>query len=52
MGFAGIKDKAEAKDLWAHLKQFDVDGMQKAACGPAQPIRLCGQRPTWEPSAC
>lgn len=26
MVFAGIKNEAEAKNLWAYLKQYDVDG--------------------------
>ncbi|MCC6888733.1 MAG: c-type cytochrome [Hyphomicrobiales bacterium] len=29
MVFAGIKDEAEAKDLWAFLKQFGPDGKKK-----------------------
>ena len=27
--FAGIKDEQEADDLWAYIKQFDVDGSLK-----------------------
>ena len=29
MIFAGIKNETEAKDLWAHLKQFGADGKKK-----------------------
>ena len=29
MVFAGIKNEAEAKNLWAYLKQYDVDGKTK-----------------------
>jgi cytochrome c len=29
MIFPGIKNEAEAKDLWAYLKQFDADGKKK-----------------------
>ena len=29
MVFAGIKNEAEAKNLWAYLKQYDVDGKIK-----------------------
>jgi hypothetical protein len=43
MAFVGIKDQAEAKNLWVYLKQFGMDGMQKAASGPAQPLRLSGR---------
>jgi len=40
MAFVGIKDVAEAKNLWAYLKQFDADGKQKTAASPAQPLRV------------
>ena len=29
MVFAGIKNEAEAKSLWAYLNQFDADGKKK-----------------------
>jgi len=29
MTFAGIKNEDEAKNLWAYLKQYDVDGKTK-----------------------
>ena len=29
MVFAGIKNEAEAKNLWAHLKQYDGEGKTK-----------------------
>jgi cytochrome c len=29
MVFAGIKNEAEAKNLWAHLKQYGPDGKKK-----------------------
>jgi cytochrome c len=29
MTFAGIKNEAEAKNLWAYLKQYDADGKTK-----------------------
>jgi len=29
MAFAGIKNEAEAKNLWAYLKQYDADGKTK-----------------------
>ncbi len=29
MVFAGIKNEAEAKNLWAHLKQYDAEGKTK-----------------------
>src|SRR5262249_832607 len=29
MAFAGIKNEAEAKNLWAYLQQFDADGKKK-----------------------
>jgi cytochrome c len=29
MVFAGIKDEADAKNLWAYLKQFDAEGKKK-----------------------
>jgi cytochrome c len=29
MAFPGIKNEAEAKDLWAYLKQFDAAGNKK-----------------------
>ena len=29
MIFSGIKNETEAKDLWAHLKQFGADGKKK-----------------------
>ncbi len=29
MTFAGIKNEAEAKSLWAYLKQYDADGKTK-----------------------
>ena len=29
MVFAGIKTEAEAKNLWAHLKQYDAEGKTK-----------------------
>ena len=29
MVFAGIKNEAEAKNLWAHLKQYDAEGKAK-----------------------
>jgi cytochrome c len=29
MVFAGIKNEAEAKNLWAYLKQYDADGKTK-----------------------
>ena len=29
MAFAGIKNEAEAKSLWAYLKQYDADGKTK-----------------------
>ena len=29
MAFAGIKNEAEAKNLWAFLKQYDADGKTK-----------------------
>jgi cytochrome c len=29
MAFAGIKDEAEAKNLWAFLKQYDAEGKTK-----------------------
>jgi cytochrome c len=29
MIFGGIKDEANAKNLWAYLKQFDADGNKK-----------------------
>jgi cytochrome c len=29
MMFAGIKDEADAKNLWAYLKQFDAEGKKK-----------------------
>jgi cytochrome c len=29
MIFAGIKDEADAKNLWAYLKQFDAEGKKK-----------------------
>jgi cytochrome c len=29
MIFPGIKNETEAKDLWAHLKQFGADGKKK-----------------------
>lgn len=29
MIFPGIKNETEAKDLWAHLKQFGTDGKKK-----------------------
>jgi cytochrome c len=29
MIFAGIKNEAEAKSLWAFLKQYDADGKKK-----------------------
>jgi hypothetical protein len=30
MVFAGIKNEQQARDLWAHLKQFDAqDNMKK-----------------------
>ena len=29
MVFAGIKDEADAKNLWAYLKQFDTEGKKK-----------------------
>jgi len=40
MVFVGIKDLAEAKNLWAYLKQFDADGKQKTAARPAERMRL------------
>lgn len=29
MVFAGVKNEAEAKSLWAYLKQYDADGKTK-----------------------
>jgi cytochrome c len=29
MAFAGIKNEAEAKNLWAYLKQYDAEGKTK-----------------------
>ncbi len=29
MVFLGIKDEAEANNLWAYLKQFDAEGKKK-----------------------
>jgi cytochrome c len=29
MMFAGIKDEADAKNLWVYLKQFDAEGKKK-----------------------
>jgi cytochrome c len=29
MIFPGIKNETEAKDLWAYIKQYDVDGKKK-----------------------
>ena len=29
MAFAGIKNEAEARNLWAYLKQYDADGKTK-----------------------
>jgi cytochrome c2 len=29
MVFVGIKDEAQAKNLWAYLKQFGPDGKKK-----------------------
>jgi cytochrome c len=29
MVFSGIKDEADAKNLWAYLKQFDAEGKKK-----------------------
>ena len=29
MTFAGIKNEAEAKNLWAYIKQYDADGKTK-----------------------
>jgi cytochrome c len=43
MVFIGIKDVAEAKNLWAYLKQFGPDGKPKTATRPAQPTRLSGR---------
>lgn len=40
MVFVGIRDAAEAKNLWAYLKQFDADGKPKTASGSAQPMRV------------
>jgi cytochrome c len=39
MAFVGIKDAAEAKNLWAYIKQFDADGKQKTA-RTESPMRL------------
>jgi cytochrome c len=42
MAFVGIKDVAEAKNLWAYIKQFDADGKQKTA-RTESPVRLSGR---------